>query len=326
LQSLYSHIISTVQLLIVFISAIIAVKQIIHLRRDQNLKTISNLIELYNKFRDVRIKIFEDQEVRESDKSGLCNFLDEAGYVTYQLPARDQNIAIGLWAETYMRCWIKLRSFVLDKRPNSIIRDYAYFEWLASKGFEFHRRKFPKHQIHFFEYNHYREKYESLKGYEHEKDGKGLCLIGIGNKGQKDNVEFRKSETIEWEFLTPDKMRGRRMKKIGIGLILFSLFFPLILSLHTEFKGESFTLKNIRSGYVVLKKEIYYTEDEYKKIQEQWKKSFTVGEPFRNRYLEIGPLAIKEPGFTIRYIDCLTISLVLLPVGLFFMLAWTRRY
>ncbi len=207
------------QIASIIISAYFALRQLNQLRKNQNYNTISNLIELYNRFRKVRINIFRNEQVDESDKSRLCNFLDEVGYVTYQLPTKDRNIAIGLWAETYIRCWIKLRDFVSDKRPQSIIRDYAYFEWLASKGYEFHRDNFRNNPIKFFEYNKYRDTFESLESYKHNKDGDGLCLTEPPDK--KEKIIFRDSNRIVEEFIrTREKKMNTRKGLLRLTLVL----------------------------------------------------------------------------------------------------------
>jgi len=51
-----------------------------------------------------------------------------------------------------LTCWIRLKDFVKDKRKYSIGRDYAFFEWLASKSIEFHDEKFKTFENHFYKY------------------------------------------------------------------------------------------------------------------------------------------------------------------------------
>jgi heme/copper-type cytochrome/quinol oxidase subunit 2 len=134
--------------IIILFYTIITWQTLSQLRRSQSLNTLSDLTHYYNQISRARINIFTKQdinvieEVAESDLTKFSNFLDGFGHITYRLPFEDQNIVIERWAETFIRSWIRLSKFIEMKRPDSIIRDYPFFQWLASKSFEFHRKNY----------------------------------------------------------------------------------------------------------------------------------------------------------------------------------------
>lgn len=172
------------------------------LRTSQNLKTLSDLIAYFDKYRDVRQKVFKKEKLLLSEATKLCNSLDSVGHITYRLPREERKVAIEQWAETYIRCWIRLKLFVEDKRACSIGRDYAFFEWLASESLRFQKENFPG-PMHFYEFS--REYYDFSKGgfrvvetYEHEKNG--LRLTFTDAEGKKHSIDFRSPEQVQNDF------------------------------------------------------------------------------------------------------------------------------
>jgi hypothetical protein len=122
-------------------------------RKNMTLNTLIKLTDYYNQFGDVRGKLFRNEKMKLSDCTRLCNFLDEVGHIVYELPKEDQEIAVAQWNENIIRCWIKLKNFVVKKRDFSIGRDYAYFEWLANKSWEDYKQKFSdKFKMHFYKF------------------------------------------------------------------------------------------------------------------------------------------------------------------------------
>ncbi len=113
-------------------------------RRSQILNTLISLTNYYNRFSGVRGRLFRDEKISFSECTKFCSLLDEVGQIVYELHDKDQEIAISQWNETFIRCWIKLNKFVQKKRPHSVGRDYAYFEWLANKSREDIQTKFSK--------------------------------------------------------------------------------------------------------------------------------------------------------------------------------------
>jgi hypothetical protein len=124
------------------------------------------------------------------------------------------------------------------------------------------------------------------------------------------------------------------VKKIGIIFILFGFFFPIILFLFTEFKGRGFSLKNIQSGSlgeVVVRNEVRYSEEELKKLKEEYKKKhegldilekedLTRAQGHLRLKIEENCIqeGIKKPAvfFELRYVYFLAFSLVIFAVGL----------
>jgi hypothetical protein len=175
------------------------------IRTSQNLNTLASLTTYYDRMRAVRSKIFKNREVTESDATALSNFLDGFGHITIRLHHDDQDIVIERWAETFVRCWIRLSRFVYDKRPHSIGRDYCFFEWLASKGFDFHTKYFSGQNILFFEFGDQGFSDKEIWEYYKEKRERGFKL-----KEGKEKVAFLKPKEVEKKFI---EKRKRNLRK-----------------------------------------------------------------------------------------------------------------
>jgi hypothetical protein len=159
--------------------------------KNQNLIFMSELIKAYDSMRNHLEDIYtgDPKTFMKKNNFSKCtnvsNFLDGIGQIVYHLSKEERVIALERWEAVYIRLWIRLKDFVIEKRQLSIKRDYPYFEWLASKSLEFHDERFPDLDINF--YNHDGNKY-----YVSEPD-----LI-------KDNrSKFRKSSDVEAELIRP---------------------------------------------------------------------------------------------------------------------------
>ena len=121
----------------------------------------------------------------------LCNLFDQLGHVVYRLSEKERLLAFEQWSEIGIRYWIRLKDFVRKKRPNSIERDYAYFEWLASKCYEFHHKYFPDLTV-----NSYKPRKED-KDNPFEIDEKDLLT--------KYEKEFENPSVVEEKYIRMDK-------------------------------------------------------------------------------------------------------------------------
>jgi len=161
--------------------------------KNQNLMFMSELIKAYDSIREANglkdIYLGDPRKFMDKDIFPNCtkvsNFLDGIGQIVYHLSDEERVIALERWAEVYIRLWIRLKDFVIEKRKLSIKRDYPYFEWLASKSLEFHDERFPDLDINF--YNH-----DGTKYYVSEPE-----LI------KNNRSKFRNSTAVEAEFIKP---------------------------------------------------------------------------------------------------------------------------
>lgn len=222
-----------IAILSIIVSIIIAAHYIGQLRKSQNLKTLVDLINIYNgnEFNDIRARLFRNEEICFSEGFRLCNLLDEIGHITYELPKKDQKIAIEQWAETFIRCWIRLSELVKAKRPRSIGRDYAYFEWLASKSNVFHENNFQNNNIKF-----YNDKLEVTESYILDKNG--LQWANSGNKleeqitaERKQKIDFRTPEIVELELIKPSGLKGKRNEVVSMNIRKGFFRLTLVLSI-----------------------------------------------------------------------------------------------
>jgi hypothetical protein len=180
-------------------------KTVVELRTSQNLNTLGNLTRYYDDIRDVRSKIFRNSGVTNEERTRLCNFLDGFGHITYKLAERDQDMVIGRWSETLIRSWIRLGKFVEKKRKKSIGRDYCFFEWLASKSFDYHKNNFSSQKIHFYEFQG-EEDFDSIEAWElHDEGGaREFRLIPEGTKVKEDQdrkITFLNPKEVEKKYL-----------------------------------------------------------------------------------------------------------------------------
>jgi len=193
---------------IVYIYTLFTARTFYQLRRSQNLSTLSNLTQYYNEISRARVNIFKKgpvkglKDIEESDLTELSNFLDGFGHIAYHLPPEDQDIVIERWAETFIRSWIRLQTFIYQKREKSIGRDYPFFEWLASKSFEYHRDNFEGRSIKFYRYRNGEFKFFEI--WEQREDGFYPKAVS------ESPVLFKKSDEVEEEHI---KKKRRAFKE-----------------------------------------------------------------------------------------------------------------
>jgi hypothetical protein len=136
------------------------------------------------------------------------------------------------------------------------------------------------------------------------------------------------------------------MRKIGIIFVIFGIFFPIIVSLYTDFKGKGINPKNIRSGYVtqfVLKDAVYYSNKEYEdmirkrdpRVYESYMELKKGREEdslsdlhmtFEGIMLDL-PSRVKnqEISISIYYVDCLAFGILIFGLGLGFLLLGKKK-
>jgi hypothetical protein len=191
---------------IVYIYTLFTARTFYQLRRSQNLSTLSNLTQYYNEISRARGNIFKplkgvlDTEI--SDLTELSNFLDGLGHIVYRIPPEDQNMVIERWAETFIRSWIRLQRFIYQKREKSIGRDYPFFEWLASKSFEYYHYNFEGRSIKFYRYREGEFNFSEI--WEQREDGFYPKAVS------ESPVLFKKSDEVEEEHI---KKKRRSFKE-----------------------------------------------------------------------------------------------------------------
>jgi hypothetical protein len=192
--TLFSDAIFAITALTILGGTYFAWRQLKQSRTGQSLKTLSDLNQIYSEpgITEIRARIFQKKQVYFSEFTKFSNFLDGVGHMVFHLPDDDQKIALEQWAETFVRCWIRMGELVYQKRPISIGRDYVYFEWLASKSRELMKETIGGNGIKISFYEFTNLGYKTLETYKyHEKgfvDENGNCLI------------FKDSENIKKDF------------------------------------------------------------------------------------------------------------------------------
>lgn len=121
-------------------------------RMNQNFKFLMDLAIKFDEIGEARSNVLVGKDNFE-DRTKLCFYLDTIGHLIYQLIKQDKkqmDVALGHFAENYIRYWIRLEEFVNEKRKHSVGRDYCHFEWLAYRSFKFHKDRFPSLKIKFY--------------------------------------------------------------------------------------------------------------------------------------------------------------------------------